>query len=398
LGVLRDLSFHVVGVSHHTAAVGVREQFALTPAELHALLAQEHAAGRFALLLFTCNRCELYWWGSHDSESWFRDLARARGVALSGEVVRLDGVAAVRHLFAVAAGLDSQILGETEILGQVRRAYDAARAAGTTTREMDAIFSAALSTGRRVRNETSIGRHPASVSSAAVEVATREWPDGIGGRPVVVLGAGEAAEGVLRALHLQGASRVTLVNRSPGRAQALAAAWGAAGHGWEALPGLLQSADLIFVATAAARPVVSAAELAAAVAGRGEPLVAMDLSVPRNVQPEARGLAHLRLYDLDDLQRLCCPAAAAPAAALSDAERVLGEEIARLDHQLRGRAAAPRLAELHRHGAQVAEQETARALAQLDDLTERERLVVKEMADRLVRRVLYPVSRSLREE
>jgi glutamyl-tRNA reductase len=376
----------------------VREQFALTAAELHALLAHEHAAGRFALLLFTCNRCELYWCGSHDSESWFRDLARARGVALSGEVVRLDGVAAVRHLFAVAAGLDSQILGETEILGQVRRAYDAARAAGTTTREMDAIFSAALSTGRRVRNETSLGRHPASVSSAAVEVATREWTDGIVGRPVVVLGAGEAAEGVLRALHQHGASRVTLVNRNPERAKALAAAWGAAGHGWEALPGLLQAADLLFVATAAARPVVSAAQLAAVVAGRGEPLVAMDLSVPRNVQPEARGLAHLRLYDLDDLQRLCCPAAAAPAAALGDAERVLDEEIARLDHQLRGRAAAPRLAELHRHGAQVAEQEAARALAQLDDLTERERVVVKEMAERLVRRVLYPVSRSLREK
>lgn len=396
--MLGDLSFHVVGVSHHTAAVGVREQFALSPAELDALLALEHAAGRSALLLFTCNRCELYWSGPHDYESWFRDLARARGVTLSEELACLDGAEAVRHLFAVASGLDSQVLGESEILGQVRRAYDAARAAGTTTRAMDAIFSAALATGRRVRRETSLGRHPSSVSSAAVEVAGREWGDGIGARTAVVLGAGEAAEGVLRALHLSGASRVALVNRSPGRAETLARAWGATGHGWDSLETLLAAADLLFVATGAARPVLSARDLSDAVGGRREPLVVMDLSVPRNVEPAARSLPAVRLFDLDDLQRLCCPAAGTPSVALQDAERILDDEIARLAQQLRGRAAAPRLAELHRHGAEVAQQEAAWALAQLEDLTDRERVIVKEMADRLVRRVLYPVSRSIREE
>jgi glutamyl-tRNA reductase len=290
------------------------------------------------------------------------------------------------------------VLGETEILGQVRRAFDDARAAGTTTREMDAIFSSALSTGRRIRRETSLGRHPASVSSAAVDVAARECAGGIDGRVVLVLGAGEAAEGVLRSLHQRGAARVSLVNRNPDRARTLAAAWGASAHGWDELDGLLPGSDLVFVATGASRPVVSAAQLAAAVAARAEPLVTMDLSVPRNVEPEAREVPGVHLYDLDDLQRLCCPAAGAPAAALRDAELLLDEEIARLDQHLRGRAAAPRLAELHRHGAQVAEQEAARALAQLADLTDRQRLVVKEMADRLVRRVLYPVSRSMREE
>jgi len=397
--VLREISFHVVGVSHHTAAVGVREQFALSSAELDALLAHEHAAGRSALLLFTCNRCELYWSGPHDYESWFCDLARARGVTLTGELTRFDGPEAARHLFTVTAGLDSQILGETEILGQVRRAYDAARAAGTTTRDMDAVFSAALAAGRRIRHETLLGRHPASVSSAAVELAAGAWAGGIGDRPVVVLGAGEAAEGVLRALHLQGASRVALVNRNPGRAAVLAGAWGATPYGWAALPALLEEAALLFVATAASRPVVSADELAAAVAERkdGE-LLTMDLSVPRNVQPEARSLPGIRLLDLDDLQRLCCPAAGAPAIALDDAERVLDEELARLDVRLRGHREAPRLADLHRLGAQVAEQEAAWALAQLATLSEADRLVVKEMADRLVRRVLYPVSRSLREE
>jgi glutamyl-tRNA reductase len=190
---------------------------------------------------------------------------------------------------------------------------------------------------------------------------------------------------------------VALVNRHPARAAVLATAWGATPHGWEALPALLEEAALLFVATAAARPVVSAGELAAAVAGRSDgELLTMDLSVPRNVQPEARSLPRVRLFDLDDLQRLCCPAAGTPAVALDDAERVLDEELARLDQRLRGHREAPRLAELHRLGAEVAEQEAARALAQLAELSEAERLVVKEMADRLVRRVLYPVSRSLR--
>jgi glutamyl-tRNA reductase len=388
----------MVGVSHHTAAVGLREQLAFGSAELDALLAGERAAGRHALVLSTCNRCEVYWWGPHDYETWFKELAGSRGATLSQAMVRLDGAAAARHLFTVAAGLDSQVLGETEILGQVRRAYDAARAAGVTTREMDLIFSAALATGRRVRRETSLGRHPASVSSAAVDVAARERAGAIDGRPIVVLGAGEAAEGVLRSLHLAGATNVHLVNRNCDRAHALANAWSALPHGWDELDLLLRGADLLFVATGASHPVISAGQLAALTDGRAEPLVTMDLSVPRNVEPEARGLAGVCLFDLDDLQQLCCPAAAAPAAALHDAELVLDEELARLEQQLRGLAAAPRLAELHRHGAHVAEQEAAWALAQLDDLSERERLVVREMAKRLVRRVLYPVSRSMREE
>ncbi|HET7422232.1 MAG TPA: hypothetical protein VFJ92_01650, partial [Gemmatimonadales bacterium] len=164
-------SFHVVGVSHHTVGVEVREQFALTPTESEAWLAAERLAGRSAVLLSTCNRCEVYWTGEHDLGQWFEDFARARGAGRHHAVTRLDGSAAVRHLYTVAAGLDSQILGEREILGQVRRAYQAARSAGTSDRVLDAVFVGALTAGRRVRRETLLGRHPASVSSAAVDVA-----------------------------------------------------------------------------------------------------------------------------------------------------------------------------------------------------------------------------------
>lgn len=376
----------------------MRERFAFTPADLAAWLELQRQAGRSGVLLSTCNRCELYWSGEHDFEPWFREFARTRGAAADERLARLQGESAVRHLFTVASGLDSQILGETEILGQVRRAFDAARAAGTTTREMDAIFSAALSAGRRVRRETPLGRHPASVSSAAVDLAASRW-GGLSERHVVVLGAGEVGEGVLRALHERGAASVTLVNRQPLRARVLANAWGADARGWEELDHLLSEADLFLVSTAAARPVVSAAQLSAIMPPRAErELVVMDLAVPRNVEPAARSIRGIALFDLDDLQRLCCPAAGAASEALADAEQVLAEQLARLYLTLRARAAAPRLAELHQLGEQIARQEAEWALAQLEGLSDQERRIVREMADRLVRRVLYPVSRSIRQD
>jgi glutamyl-tRNA reductase len=391
-------SFHLIGISHHTAGLAERERFAFSRVEIEALLDEQHRLGLSSLLLSTCNRCELYWTGVEDLEPWFRRLTEARGAWAPAALEKEDGLAAVRHLFTVTAGLDSQILGETEILGQVRRAYDAARAAGTTTRTMDLIFSAALSAGRRVRTETMLGRHPASVASAAVGLIAERW-SGIGSRMAVVLGAGETADGVLRALCDHGASRVLLLSRRPARSRALAEAWGATGGGWEDLEARLAAADLVFVATAGARPTLLRSQLERAAAARSHrELVVMDLAVPRNVELSARDVAGIELFDLDDLQRLCCPAAGAASAALEEAKGMIEDELVRLGLNLRGRLVAPQLAELHRRGVEMAEQESAWALARLGELSEEERDVVRQMADRLVRRVLYPVSRNLRED
>jgi len=183
---------------------------------------------------------------------------------------------------------------------------------------------------------------------------------------VVVLGAGEAAEGVLRSLHELGASRVTLLNRRPARAKGLAEAWGAMSGPWEDLAQKLESADLLLVATAGSRPVVSAAQLSRAAATRSDrEILVMDLSVPRNVDPAARAVPGVQLFDLDDLQRLCCPAAGAASAALDDAHQVIDDELVRLGLSLRGQVVAGKLTELHRLGVELAEQESARALARL---------------------------------
>jgi glutamyl-tRNA reductase len=157
--VLDSLAFHVIGVSHHTAGVGVRERLAVGPGEAAAVSMVAAGQGGAVVVLATCNRCELYWWGDGDLEPWLRGFAAERG-APAEALERRDGFGAVRHLFRVAAGLESQIVGEGEILGQVRRAFDAARAAGATCRSLDAVFSSALAAGRRVRSETTLGRHP----------------------------------------------------------------------------------------------------------------------------------------------------------------------------------------------------------------------------------------------
>ena len=375
----------------------MRESLVFTPAETAVWLEEQRHAGRSAAFLSTCNRLEIYWSGAHDLEPWFREFARGRAVDPELVMERHDGRAAVHHLFSVAAGLDSQVLGETEILGQVRRALQAAHAAGTTGAVLDATFSAAIAAGRRVRRETALGKHPASVSSAAVDVALE-----IGGsrasKRAVVLGAGEVAEGVLGALRERGITDVTLVNRRTDRASALASKWAIPARPWEELGALLEQADFFFVTTGAKHPVVRTADLANALGRRPEELIVMDLAVPRNVEPSARDLGGVRLFNLDDLQELRCPAAGQPSIAVAEAERILTEEISRLESSLRARSAAPRLAELHRLGAELAQEESERALASLDRLSDVERQVVRDMAERLVRRVLYPVSRTIREE
>lgn len=382
-----ELPFHLVGASHHTAGVGLRERLALGAAGIAALLEQEAAAGRAVVPLFTCNRAEVYAWG--EAPAWFGSAVPETAL------VRLSGTEAVRHLFSVTAGLDSQIVGETEIQQQVRRAFDAARAAGATTRELDTIFSAALAAGRRVRRDTALGRHPVSVSAAAIRLAQAEWGATLAGRRVLVLGAGEAAEGVLRALHHAGADHVTVVNRDPVRAHTVAVAWGVNDvRPWDALEAVLADADLVVAATAAQQPILSADMLAAA--GRSG-LIVVDLCVPRNVEPAVRELPGIRLLDLDDLQARHCPVTGGVSLVLREAEQLLDDELNRLSATFRARAAAPRLAELHRLGARLAAEEAEWALDQLGPVGERERDVVRQMAERLVRRVMYPLSRAVRD-
>jgi glutamyl-tRNA reductase len=394
-----SLAVHVVGVSHHTASLAVREQLALTPAQIDAWLDRERSAERSLMVLSTCNRFELYWWGDDDQEASLRDLARVQGSSLDARAVyRRDGIPALRHLFLVAAGLDSQVLGEYEILGQVRRAHERAQAAGTTTWQLDAAVAAALAAGRQVRRETGLGRHPGSVGSAALAQAARCWGGSLESRRILLLGAGEVAEGVIDALETRAYGSLVVLNRTAEHAEALVTNRTAETAGWDALPTELDQADVVIAATAALQPVLDAPTLAEAIRCRGgRPTVVLDLAIPRNVDPAARDVPGIRLFDLDDLRLEHCPAVSGNAPALDEAEVLIRAAISRFGRRLRIRAAAPHLAELHQIGERLAEEEAQRALAELEPLSEADREVVRRMAGRLVRRLLYPASQKMRE-
>jgi glutamyl-tRNA reductase len=389
-------------MSHHTADVGVRERLALPAEEITGLLQAAAAAERSLVVLSTCNRLELYASSNADAEGQFRLLAAERGVPLSDSLLyRQRGTAAVRQLFTVAAGLDSQVLGEVEILGQVRRAHQLAAAAGATTWELDLAFSAAVAAGRRARRDTVLGRHPASVSSAALQHAARCLGGSLAGANVLIVGAGEVARGVLRGLPGAHPGRVVLLSRRPERAAALAAATPGVSSetaSWAQLSAELALADVVVLATAARRPLLDASMLKAALARRAaRGILVLDLGVPRNVDQLARDVGGVRLFDLDDLQLQHCPAQGLATPALEQVARILDHEVARFERTLRRRAAAPELAELHRLAAALAREEAERALAELGELPDKQSAVVRRMAERLARRLLYPASRVLGE-
>jgi glutamyl-tRNA reductase len=394
----RGPALHLTGISHHTADVAIRERLALSPDAIAARLEAEASAGRSLVILSTCNRFELYWWGDHDQEAQLRALAEERGVTLPpSQVYRYDGLDAAHHLFTVAAGLDSQVLGEIEILTQVRRAHRLAAVAGATRSELDLAFAAAITAGRRARRASVLGGHPASVSKAAVQHAAQCFGGSLVATRVVVLGAGQLAGGVLRALAAHPARSVVLLGRNRERCGALAAAipgTGAEVRVWRDLENAIAGADLVLAATSAHRPVLDETVLSAALAGRTAPMVVLDLGVPRNVDPGLRDLPGLHLFDLDDLRLQHCPAAGPAAPALDEARRVLEHEIGRFERALRRRAAAPALAELHRLGNAMAREEAERALAELGLGSEEKSAVVRRMAERLARRLLYPASRA----
>ena len=292
--VSHEPSFHVVGVSHHTAGVEVREHFALTPAEAEAWLAAERLAGRSAVLLSTCNRCEVYWMATTISAHGSRTSPGREGsrAARGDPAGRLGRGSAPLHRgrgsrFADLGGVRDPGPGAPRLPGGAGGGDHRPSARGR--------LRGALATGRRVRRETMLGRHPASVSSAAVDVAA-SVTGGLDGRRALVLGAGSVAEGILQALQPHPVAGVAVVNRHRTRAETLAASWGAVSAPWGDLEALLAAADVVFVSTSSTRPLVGADVLAEAVAaGPDRRLTVLDLSVPRNVEPSARAVPGVRL-------------------------------------------------------------------------------------------------------
>jgi glutamyl-tRNA reductase len=329
-----------LGLSHHTAAVSLRERFAVPESETPSVLCalREAASLGEAVLLSTCNRVEIYG-ATRDAETAMAATAGFLRERAGEEApfYRMEGDGAVRHLFRVAAGLDSMVLGETEILGQVKDAYAAAFGAGHTATRLNHLFQQTFRVAKLVRTETSLGRGAVSVGSAAARLASSVLGD-LSSCRALLLGAGEAGEGVARSLCARGLKELLVANRTAARAEALAAALGGQpvefGH-WR---DHLATADIVIASAAASERLLSSGELAPVLAVReGRPLFLLDLAVPRDFDPAIRHLPGVVLHDVDALEAIAREGESLRAAEVERAEALVA---ARAEEFRAGRAGA----------------------------------------------------------
>jgi glutamyl-tRNA reductase len=389
---------HLVGLSHKSAPVAVREKVALSGDDLKGALtdlAAREGVGE-AMVVSTCNRVECYVYGESLEEA--RRFFLSRTADAAGHLYERSGREAVRHLFRVAASLDSMVVGEPQILGQVKEAYGLAASAQTAGAFVSRLANRAFATAKRVRTETEIARGAGSVSQVAVELVEKIFGD-LRGRAVLLVGAGKMGALSAKALRDLGADRILVTNRSPERARALAAEIGAVAEPWEGLLSLLALADVVIVSTGAPTYVITR-DLASQVmkSRRGRSVCFIDLAVPRNVDPVVADQENVYAYDIDDLQKVVTQTHAARAGEALRAEAIVEAEVMAFAQERETRAALPVLAELRRRAEQIARAEAERTLSHVGaKLDEKGRRSVEAMAQAIVNKLLHGPTARLKE-
>jgi glutamyl-tRNA reductase len=386
-----------LGISHKTAPVALRERLSLTEAAgqrfLQELVARDEVSE--AVAISTCNRTEVYVVVSDPVRAeaeLLGKLAHAAGIRpteLATIVYSPRNCDAARQLYRVTAGLDSMIVGEAEVQGQVKRAYEAALAAGTTGPLTNRLFGAALQAGKRVRSETGIGRERVSVSTVAVDLA-RDVMGDLATRSVVVIGAGETAELTARALAEQGVHTIFVANRRADRARSLAGRFGGQVVALESLPARLEDADIVVASTSSPHPIVEADGLELVMRRRGgRPLVIIDIAVPRDVEHACGELPGVTLYDIDDLQAVVARNLRVREAERERAEEVVEEEIQRFARWMAQLDVMPTIAALRDHGAEIVEQVLAENANRWESASARDMARVEAVARSVMQRLLH---------
>ncbi|OJF09767.1 glutamyl-tRNA reductase [Couchioplanes caeruleus] len=380
-----------VGASYRTAGVGTLERLTIAgpdiPAVLHKLVAQPYIGE--AVVLSTCNRVEVY-----AAVSGFHGglgdvcnvLAEQSGIGaneLAGHLYVHYDEAAVRHSFRVSSGLDSMVVGEAQILGQLRDAYHAATEADSAGRLLHELMQQALRVGKRAHAETGIDRAGQSVVSAALDVAADAFGGDLSGRPGLVIGAGAMGALSVATLTRTGVGPLRITNRGAERAARLAEAYGATAVEFADLDAALRDADVVVCATASTEPVLTAARLA----GRERPLVVLDLAVPRDVAPDVAGLPNVTVVDIDGLatSRRTMPAAAETAAV----EQIVATEVENFLGWLRGADIAPTVAALRTRADEVVTAELRKLSARRPEFSEEQRADISRTLHRVVQQLLH---------
>ena len=382
---------HLLGLNHKTAPVEVRERFALPAARL------EHALGYVrgvegveeTAILATCNRVEIYVRGDEGAGERLRRAMNAPhpfgGTGGFDKHLYLQSEAdAARHLFEVASGLDSLVLGESEILGQVKGAIAQARESGAAGRHLDELFRRAISCGKRARSETAISRGAQSVGAAAVELA-RQIFGSLAGHTVLILGAGKMSARVAQCLVSSGARRVLVANRTYERAQELAATWSDDGLNteairWDDFGHYLSQADIVIASTRAPGYVVTPAHLAPMMKGRRRPLLLIDIAVPRDIDPACSRFDDAFCFDIDDLQSVVVQGAQSRQSEVVGVQSIIAQELRAWGEWEKSSGAQSALAQLATHANRVRDTEVEAALAKLEHLSPKDRAIVESLA------------------
>jgi glutamyl-tRNA reductase len=386
-----------LGVSHKTAPLELRERLSLPEGRAAGVLRElrNHTAVQEAVVISTCNRTELTLVVGDpvDAESAVLGLlahrAQVRPTELMGHVYSLRDAEAVRHLFEVAAGLDSMIVGEAEVQGQVKRAYELALVEGVTGPVSNRLFRDALGTGKRVRTETEIGRSHVSVSSVAVELAQATLGD-LKRRRVLIIGAGETGELTARALHAHGVETVFVANRRYDRALGMAERFDGTAVRFEELPVQLAESDIVVSSTGSPHTLIGHDEMEVVMELRGgRPLLLVDIAVPRDIEPRVREITGVTLYDMDDLQRQVARNLSVREAEATRARRLVEDEAQRYEAWLASLEIVPTISALRAKGEDIVQQVLAENDSRWETLSIADRERVALMARAIVSRLLH---------
>jgi glutamyl-tRNA reductase len=391
------VSVVVIGLNHRTAPLDLLERTAVDdarlPKVLHDLCARTNLSE--AVVLSTCNRIEVYavaekfHGGYEDVRNFFVDLSFLPAEEFADHLYVHYDDAAVTHLFTVAAGLDSAVLGESEILGQVASAWERARDEGTTGFSLNLLFRQALEVGKRARTETGIGRGITSVAQAAVAMATDRLGT-LAGRRVLLLGAGEMGEVMATSLGAAGASDVVVANRTWSTAQELATRIGGRAARLADLPAELLTADVLLTSTGANTIMLEHADLASAMGHRdGRPLLIVDIAMPRDVDPAAGALEGVTLLDMDDLRRFVAVGVEGRQREATRALGIIEEELNRYRTTTTAREAAPLVTALREQAEGVRSAEVDRLASRLSGLDETQRAAVEALTKGIVAKLLH---------
>jgi glutamyl-tRNA reductase len=396
-----------LGINHTSAPVHLRERLAFNEHQIRASFARyfcRHIKTSLAelIIISTCNRIEFY---AASNQLAYAELEAflcdARGVSaeeLHPYLYRFQNVDAARHLFDVAAGLDSLVIGEPQILGQITRALELARGQSAAGPTLNRLFQAAIHAGKRARTETAISRNPASVSSLAASVAEKALGH-IKAANVVVLGAGEMAELTVEALRKRGAEKIRVVNRTLERAHALAERWGAESATFESLYESLHAADILISSTGAPHLILSAEVVGDAMRARPDrSLVLIDIAVPRDIDPDAANIPHVRLFDIDGLNAQLEDSLTRRLDEVPQVKQILREELAEFETYLKSLEMLPIIADIHQQAEAIRTAELEKTLRRLPDLTDAERERIEALTQALVRKLLDHPTRRLRVE